>query len=190
MSTLAIEIPVVSVGTRVKPRRVDRAVLGMALFLMTEVMLFAGLISACMVLRAGSAVQWPPANQPRLPEWLTLGNLGILLASGAALAVARGKPRGIAVAAALGAVFFAVQGYEWSRILSFGIANGSGPFAGVFYGLVGTHAVHVLGGVITLTWLWRQVARGTASDGAKTASAMYWFFVVGVWPVLYLLVYV
>src|SRR5262249_35210924 len=43
------------------------AVLGMLIFVSTEVMLFAGLVSAFLILRATAAGSWPPPGQPRLP---------------------------------------------------------------------------------------------------------------------------
>ena len=45
---------------------VASGVMGMLMFVMTEVMLFAGLISAFSIARS-SAILWPPPGQPRLP---------------------------------------------------------------------------------------------------------------------------
>ena len=44
------------------------AVLGMAIFVVCEVMFFTGLVSAFLIVRSGVPVgAWPPADQPRLP---------------------------------------------------------------------------------------------------------------------------
>ncbi len=51
---------------RGEPRVISNGVLGMTLFVMTEIMLFSGLISAFSIVRASSAI-WPPPDQPRLP---------------------------------------------------------------------------------------------------------------------------
>jgi heme/copper-type cytochrome/quinol oxidase subunit 3 len=110
---------------------------------MAETMLFAGLLSAAAVLRAKHEGIWPPPNQPRLPMPITLANMAVLLASGATLAIAKSKPRLLAITAALATVFLAVQGYEWSRLLSFGLGTNVGPYAGIFYALIATHALHV-----------------------------------------------
>src|SRR4051812_20176388 len=89
--------------------RVDSGVLGMALFLMAETMLFAGLISAATVLRANSTANW--TDQPRLPVWLTLSNMLVLLSSGAMLALSRGRGSFVRLATGLGALFLLVQGF-------------------------------------------------------------------------------
>ena len=56
-------------------------VVGTALLLVTELMLFCGLIAAYLVLR-GQAGVWPPEDQPRLPVLMTAFNTALLLASG------------------------------------------------------------------------------------------------------------
>ena len=60
---------------------VPNGVLGMLLFVAVEVMLFAGLISGFVVVKA-SALVWPPIGQPRLPVEETLVNTAALLLSG------------------------------------------------------------------------------------------------------------
>ena len=50
---------------RGEPRVISNGVLGMSLFVLTEIMLFAGMISVFNIVRA-QAIVWPPPNQPRL----------------------------------------------------------------------------------------------------------------------------
>ena len=64
-----------------RPVLVPSATLAMALFIATEVMFFAGLVSAFLVLRA-EALVWPPPGQPRLPLGVTGLNTVLLVASG------------------------------------------------------------------------------------------------------------
>ena len=66
------------------PRRVRPVEVGMLLFLATEAMFFAGLVSAYWVLRS-QVFPWPPVGQPRLPILITGINTAILLLSGLAL---------------------------------------------------------------------------------------------------------
>ena len=60
---------------------INKSLLGLLIFLGTEIMFFAGLLSAFFVLRAGS-VDWPPSGQPRLPIAITGVNTLLLLFSG------------------------------------------------------------------------------------------------------------
>ena len=170
---------------------ISNAVLGTALYVGAAVMLFGGLISAAMVLRAGAGA-WPPVGQPRLPAVVTGVNLLILLASGVLVWWARrtrtlaGRRRALGAATALGAVFLCAQGAEWMRLLAAGLRMSSGPYGAVFYTLVGAHAVHVLGGLAVLGVTWHRVRHAT---GDVAACSLYWGFVVILWPVLYVLVY-
>jgi heme/copper-type cytochrome/quinol oxidase subunit 3 len=179
------------------PRTVPNAVLGMLIFLGTEAMLFAGLISAFLVLQAGMET-WPPPDQPRFPLGLTRVNTTILLASGWTMIRARGLLLGgrrlevagwLGLTAALGSVFVLVQGIEWARLVRHGLTVVGGVYGGLFAALIGVHAVHVLGGLAALSRAWR-IARGPGLGGdTLTAVLLYWLFVVGVWPVLFWLVY-
>lgn len=174
--------------------------LAMLMFLGTEAVFFAGFIGAFLVLRLSAPV-WPPPAQPRLPVEVTGINTAILLASGytmvrALRAVRRGDQAGLLTGlgqtALLGAAFLGVQGYEWARLLSFGLTVTSGAYGGTFYTLIGLHGVHVLG---ALAWLLITLARARQGrftprqHAGATLCGMYWCFVVGLWPILYLLVY-
>ena len=58
----------------------SNGVLGMLVFIFTEVMFFAGLISAHTIVRSQTAGQmWPPYGQPRLPIEETAVNTAALL---------------------------------------------------------------------------------------------------------------
>jgi cytochrome c oxidase subunit III len=172
--------------------RLPDAVLGMSVFLVTEVMLFCGLISAHIVLR-GPTVIWPPMGQPRLPVEVTAVNTCFLLLSGYTMLRAAGAfseqrradaGRALAQTVGLGVLFLTVQGYEWVRLIAYGLNTRSGLYGALFYTVVGIHAVHVLGAVTALALVMRRPT--SASLGAMK---LYWLFVVGVWPVLFALVY-
>jgi heme/copper-type cytochrome/quinol oxidase subunit 3 len=171
----------------------------MALFIATEAMFFLGLISAFLVLRA-EALQWPPYDQPRLPVGITGISTAILLASSwrmrravAALRLGeRSVVRWLGATALLGAIFLSIQGFEWVRLVGFGLTTTSSVYGATFYTLVGIHGVHVASAVVALMVFLTRAAEGryAAGDDARLMPmAMYWYFVVAIWPILYLLVY-
>ncbi len=180
--------------------RVDGVRLGMLIFLGAETMLFAGFVAAYLVFRLG-APAWPPPGQPRLPIELTGANTAVLLSSGytlwRALKAARHGSHAalagnLASTALLGLTFLGVQGYEWMRLLRFGLTASSGIYGAVFYTLIGAHALHVAGALAwILIFLFGKCLRMSAvpEGGSLPALAMYWYFVVGLWPLLYTLVY-
>jgi heme/copper-type cytochrome/quinol oxidase subunit 3 len=178
----------------------DNVKLGMLFFICGEIMFFGALVSAFLVLRVSAPV-WPPPLQPRLPLGVTGVNTLVLLASSAAMVTAlRGLTRGdrsalvrrLVVTAGLGALFLIVQGYEWARLVHFGLTLSSGVYGATFYTLIGTHAAHVLGALVWLAVTVALAARGRFADGRTgplRACAMYWHFVVALWPILYFAVY-
>jgi cytochrome c oxidase subunit 3 len=178
---------------------IPSGVLGMLLFVFTEVMLFAGLISAHWVVRAGSSLPWPPPDQPRLPLVATVLNSGVLLFSGGALLIAhlafrRGGARAAArtpllVALACGAFFVAFQGYEWVRLVAQGLTLTSSAYGSFFYVIVGAHALHAVAAIAALGWAWRRLAAGRLTAHQLYTVEVFWYFVVLVWPLIFLRVY-
>jgi cytochrome c oxidase subunit 3 len=165
-----------------------------------EAMFFAGLIGAYIVFRVASPI-WPPPFQPRLPSAVTGINTVILLLSAFTMRRAvksifandrRRLIRFLGVTALLGTIFLAVQGYEWLRLIHFGLTVSSSVYGGLFYTLIGFHGLHVLGALIWLLVVLALANQGRFSKdrhvGLQTCS-MYWTFVVGLWPVLFGLVY-
>ncbi len=186
--------------SRSREPAISNARLGLFVFLGAELMFFAGLIGAFMVYRLGSEV-WPPLSQPRLPVAITGVNTAILLFSGitvclALRAIRIGKSttliRWLLTTVFLGAVFLIVQGYEWLRLIHFGLTLSSGIYGATFYTLIGFHGFHVLGAMLWLIAVLVQSRRGRFTSNSHTGvevCAIYWMFVVVLWPVLYGLVY-
>ncbi|RMF57492.1 MAG: heme-copper oxidase subunit III [Calditrichaeota bacterium] len=178
----------------------NKSVFGLLVFIATEIMIFAGLISAFIVLKANTT-QWPPPGQPRLPVAITGLNTFFLLLSGVAIyqAVQALKKENQArfkllllTTGILGTVFLVIQGYEWLRLLGYGLTMKSSIYGSTFYTLIGAHGTHVMIAVLVLIWVLIRAIRGHYNSENRNGVVLcqiYWFFVVGIWPVLYLLVY-
>ena len=179
---------------------VDKAVFGLFVFIATEVMFFAGLISAFIILKAGAS-SWPPADQPRLPIEVTALNTVFLLISGytvyrAGRAVRRNYVLSLNMwlltTGLLGALFLGIQGFEWTRLVGYGLTLSSSVYGATFYALIGAHGLHVLIAIVSLLFVlsraWRRRYSTESHTGVRLCQ-IYWLFVVGMWPVLYVLVY-
>lgn len=197
-----MESAVLPVGSRPEPqprrKLVSDGVMGMLLFVFTEAMVFAGLISAHAIVKSRAAGQmWPPFGQPRLPVEETAVNTAALLASGLALVFAHVAFRKssvralipLGVAALLGAFFVGFQGREWAALLAEGLTLTSSAYGGFFYLIVGFHALHALVALGCLGWAWFRLRAGRLAETQFETVAVFWYFVVLVWPVLYLKVY-
>jgi cytochrome c oxidase subunit 3 len=185
---------VVAEGARTQV--LPNGVLGMLIFVGAEMMLFAGLISAFTIIKSG-AVVWPPPGQPRLPVEATAFNTAVLLASGVSLFLARRSfqadrdlaRRWLLLSLGLGAFFVVFQGFEWVRLIGEGLTIQSSSLGSFFYLIVGMHALHALGALAVLSYVALRLARGWLDSNRLAAAEVLWYFVVGVWPVLYLVVY-
>jgi heme/copper-type cytochrome/quinol oxidase subunit 3 len=175
---------------------VPNGVMGMLIFVFTELMLFGGFLSAFIIIKSG-AVVWPPPGQPALPFEQTAFNTGLLLLSGAMLFVTRRRfdhDRASArtpmlIAMGLAAAFVVLQGREWIALLSQGLTLTSSSLGSFFFLVIGLHALHV---VIALGMLARSFVRlrgGWLASSQLGTTEVFWYFVVGVWPVVWLVMY-
>ena len=181
-------------------RSLSNARLGMLMLLGGEIMFFGGLVIAFLQLRL-EAPAWPPVGQPRLPVGLTALNTLVLLSSSwtlvRALRMVRagdraGLVRWLGWTWGLGVLFLIIQGVEWTRLVGFGLRVSSGIYGATFYTLIGVHGAHVLGAVAWLggmLWLARRGRFTPERHVPLDCCAIYWHFVVALWPVLYVLVY-
>lgn len=167
---------------------------GMALGIVSILMLFMALASAFLV-RRGSG-DWIPVHIPTL-MWI---NTVVLLASSATLELARhrlAKSRLSSyrnlwlVTTALGVGFLVGQIVAWRQLVAAGIYLASNPASSFFYIFTGAHALHLFGGVAALIYVARrnfdqaQVTRSVAAE----VTSYYWHFMDALWLFLLALLY-
>ncbi|MDH4262816.1 MAG: cytochrome c oxidase subunit 3 [Spirochaetia bacterium] len=184
---------------------ITNGALGMILFVATEIMFFSGLISAFVVNASDNIGAWPPKWQPRLPVEATAVNTLILFASAITLFFAIRKTKSktdgnfktssnlLKITMLLGGTFVALQGFEWVQLIGAGLTSSSSLFGAFFYTIIGMHGIHALAGVIYLFVISLKIIKSFDSNikmKMMQTLSIYWFFVVLLWPVLYLLVYV
>jgi cytochrome c oxidase subunit 3 len=196
---------------------------GMILFIASEVMFFVGWFwvffemalfhgarthSVIDEVRAAWAT-WPPKGIESVPAWnLPLLNTLILLLSGTTVTWAhhalqtgdrRAAKIGLLLTIILGALFTAVQVYEYKHILDHNYffggegAENSGLYGSAFFMATGFHGFHVLIGTIFLAvCLARLMGSGftTKQHFGFEAAAWYWHFVDVVWLFLFAFIYV
>ena len=182
---------------RARSAVVEDGTIAMLVFVIVEAMMFAGMVSAFMLTRAAAGGAWPLAGQPRLPLEETAVNTAALLVSGALVFLAahawekreaRVGPLLLA-AIALGAFFVFFQGIEWVALIHQGLALTSSQHGNFFCLIVGMYGAHALGALLFMGLVWLRLKRGSLSSSAFSAARILWYFVVGVWPVLYLCLY-
>jgi cytochrome c oxidase subunit 3 len=178
--------------------RVPPSLLGMTLFVSSEVMFFGALFASYFLLR-GTTSPWPPAGAVEtsllLPSLLTAclaGSSATVHAGVAALAAgrARAAARWLAATIGLGAAFLAGQLYEYSELAAEGAAASSDVFSTLFFTITGFHGLHVAIGLVMLVTVFLRLGRYGGRTGPAEAAAYYWHFVDAVWVAVFLTLYV
>ena len=180
--------------------RGNRYRIGMWVALASIAMMFTSLSSAYIV-RSGTANDWVPLAMPRI---LLLSTVLILISS-VTLEFARRKLKSslhgeyakyLLLTALLGVGFLISQVLAWRQLAAQGIFVSSHPHSSFFYLLTGAHAVHLLGGLLALTFLWlrsrrKRIEPVAAGKQQATADAVtiYWHFMDGLWIYLFLLLF-
>jgi cytochrome c oxidase subunit 3 len=186
-------------------RGISNPVLGMLLFITSEVMFFSGLFAAYFSTRAQNAATtgWPPKEFAGTlnPLSLILVATVILIASSftcqfAVWAIQRGDRTGfirnISITFVLGITFLVLQAVDYSMLFGEGLTMGSGPFGTTYFTLTGFHGAHVFGGVLMLgVILYRGMAGQFSArhHDAVEAVSLYWHFVDVVWIILFSVLY-
>lgn len=159
------------------------------------IMFFMALTSSFLV-RKGLGNDWVAFSFPRI-LWL---NTLILLASSITIQVARRRLHGEERAAfqrwwsittSLGILFLAGQLMAWRQLAHQGVFLVSNPSSSFFYVLTAAHGLHLLGGIVALTyvshrnWQRSRISQTTATD----VASIYWHCMDGLWIFLFALLY-
>lgn len=198
--------------------RLRRARLGLFVALIPVLMLFVSFTSAYVV-RQGLPTLDPQTNQ-LVRDWISvklpallLVNTGVLLlsslgmelarrqiknqaalsAAGDAAAVAQGEKNHmpwLPMTVALGLLFLTGQWLAWKQLAASGFYVSTTPSSSFVYLLTGTHAVHLMGGVLAL------LVAGTAALLRRSLAtrsivvditAWYWHFMAALWVYIFCL---
>jgi cytochrome c oxidase subunit 3 len=184
-----------------KPGGISSSLLGMVLFIASEVMFFGGLFGAYFTIR-GSATEWPPAGtEAHLETWYAAVLTTILVTSSVTMqlgvwAIRKNDQRRLKLwlvaSLLLGVTFLCGQAFEYAKLISEGMTLSSGVFGSTFYTLTGFHGAHVAGGAafILIVFLRARSGQFTARyhDTVEMAS-YYWHFVDVVWLGLFSTIY-
>ena len=173
--------------------------IGMWVGLASVGMMFTSLSSAYIV-RSASANDWIALPLPRV----LLASTALIIGSSVTLEIARRKLKAalagpystwLSLTVLLGLGFLVAQVLAWRQLAGQGIYVASHPHSSFFYLLTGAHAVHLVGGLLGLTFLWvrsrRQVTEKALNNrkAATDAVSIYWHFMDALWIYLFLLLF-
>lgn len=185
----------------VSPFAVSWRKLMMWLFIITDGLLFAGLLAGYGFVRLASP-QWPNRAEIFHLDFIALMTF-ILITSSATMATAVGAARQgrmqtafrLVLLTILGGLgFLSCQAYEWSKLISEGARLSSNPwgvplFSAAFFIITGFHGSHVLTGVIILSVVAGRALRQRITPEGVELAGLYWHFVDLVWVFIFTLFY-
>jgi cytochrome c oxidase subunit III len=178
--------------------RVDPPLLGMLLFIISEIMVFGAFFTAYFFIRVAQGDPWP-APGTHLPVEVAGINTAILISSSFTIHWAEksikagnrfGLKAGMLTTFLLGCTFLFIQINEYANI---GFAPQDAAQTTIFYSLTGLHGAHVFIGLCLLLFVTIRSFRGHYSPEEHRGvevPGIYWHFVDIMWIVVYTTVYV
>jgi heme/copper-type cytochrome/quinol oxidase subunit 3 len=175
----------------------DPATWGLALFITTEAILFSLLFASYWYIRSGVDA-WPPAGTEPPKLLIPLINTALLLSSSVTMVWAergikqgsQGRLRlGLAITAALGWIFLALQLYEYADET---MRIGESSYSSFFYVITAFHSTHVFVGLMMLSFIQARAWCGHFNEKKHLAVSnvgWYWHFVDVVWIFVLAIVY-
>ena len=181
--------------------RIDQTVLGILLFILSEIMLFASFFAAYFFIRIVTGPEtWPPPGV-ELPVLIAGINTVILVSSSFTVHYAleairkdnhEGLKLGLVLTWLLGATFLFIQINEYIHI---GFTPRDGAFGSIFFSLTGLHGAHVFVGLLLLTFATVRAFRGHFGPAQKDhlgveVPGIYWHFVDIMWIIVFASIYI
>jgi cytochrome c oxidase subunit III len=178
--------------------RVEPQLLGMLLFIISEVMVFGAFFTAYFFVRVSQGDVWP-AHGTHLPVAVAGVNTAILVSSSFTMHWAQtairngnrfGLKAGMLMTFLLGCTFLFIQINEYANI---GFAPQNHAQGTIFYSLTGLHGAHVFIGLTLLFIVTIRSFRGHYSPDEHRGvevPGIYWHFVDIMWIIVYSTVYI
>ena len=178
--------------------RVEPQLLGMLLFIISEIMVFGGFFTAYFFIRIAQGNPWP-APGTTLPVGVAGFNTAILVSSSftihwAETSIKRGNrfglKAGMLLTFLLGCSFLFIQINEYANI---GFAPQDAAQQTIFFSLTGLHGAHVFIGLLLLLFVTIRAFKGHYSPEEHRGveiPGIYWHFVDVMWLVVYTTVYI
>ena len=170
-------------------------------FIVTDALLFAGLLVGYGVMRSASP-EWPDQNIAFSMNYITAMTFVLIassffMACGVAAANAGNKKAAaqwVWLTVLGGATFLGMQAYEWYHFIHEGARLNANPwgvpqFSASFFVITGFHGMHVTTGVIILLVVGIRALMGKATAMGVENAGLYWHFVDLVWVFVFALFY-
>lgn len=193
-------------------QQADAGKIGMWLFLVTEVLLFGGLFVGFAMMQARHHEAFLAAHRHLDRSLGVLNTVVLLISSWTMVMAVHSAQRGdrkkvvafLALTLAFACVFLGVKYLEYSHKFHEGLLPGkyyshrgdSVPgqfmFFSFYFMMTGLHGLHIVAGMVAISWVLRRAIRGDFSSGyyiPVEIVGLYWHLVDMIWIYLFPLLY-
>ncbi len=165
------------------------SVIGLPIFIVSEVFIFLSLFSSYWMMRL-KLDDWPPEGTPEINLVIPLIMTVVLVASSFTIhhgeeKLEKGDLEGfrkwLVVTIALGLIFFGFTAYEYQHLAHAGFVPSTNAYSTAFYSITGFHASHVLVGACAFIAVLIPALKGKTNKYFVQCASIYWHFVDIVW---------
>lgn len=166
------------------------SMVGLPIFIVSEVFIFLGLFVSYWVLRLSSGVYWPPEGTPEISTTLPLIMTVLLVSSSLTMHAAevkldnkdnRGFNKWLIITIILGIIFLSCTIYEYDHLIGQGFVPSTNSYSSAFFSITGFHASHVVIGLAMFIAVLIPALRGKTNHSFVVCASVYWHFVDVVW---------
>jgi cytochrome o ubiquinol oxidase subunit 3 len=177
----------------------QKSFLGFWIYLMTDLLMFAGLFATFAVLRTNTF--GGPSGRDIIDLPYILAETLILLVSSflcglAVLAAINGQAKRaiwfLGITFLLGATFLGMELFDFHHLFVEGNSFQRSGFLTAYFALVGTHGLHITVGLLWMSILWVYIFTQGLTEGVKrklTLLGIFWHFLDLVWIFIFTIVY-
>ncbi|MBX3001224.1 MAG: heme-copper oxidase subunit III [Caldilineaceae bacterium] len=170
---------------------------GVAFLVVIELMVFGSLVSSYFYL-AGNSPQWPQDGlkppELLLPTITTLVLLaGVIPMAWGVKGIQKGSAlrlkTGLVLSFLIGATYLVLKYVEYSDLDYTWATN---AYASIVWTMIGFHSAHVLATLLFMAAVFVLAQQGYFREDRHVAvqcNALYWYFICGSWPLLYVVLY-
>ncbi len=177
----------------------EKTFLGFWIYLMTDLLMFAGLFATFAVLRTntfGGPSGRDIINLPYILAETLMLLVSSFLCGLAVLAAINGQTKRVmwflGVTFVLGATFLGMELLDFRHLFVEGDSFQRSGFLTAYFSLVGTHGLHITVGLLWMSILWLYIFTQGLTAGAKrklTLLGIFWHFLDLVWIFIFTIVY-
>lgn len=169
---------------------VGASVVGLPIFIVSEIFIFLGLFASYWMMRIKAGNYWPPEGTPEIDTTIPLIMTVILVSSSITMHVAEvkldkkdnsGFNNWLMITIALGLIFLGCTVYEYDHLAALGFVPSTNAYSTAFYSITGFHASHVFVGLATFVAVLIPALRGKTNHSFVVCASVYWHFVDIVW---------